>query len=165
MRHLRAEMVRSLFNMNDYSLSPQMVFTLLAPPALEPAFAMQLAAFRLVQRVYSTPQSRRTLVQRLASARQEPPSDGPLAQILQLEALPPFRPIVADFLRNRLKSDKRQHDLREIWREQTWRTLARECAQHFAGAEGSQQEGNFGLFAGLDSRGGRTADSTGQWTT
>ena len=112
-----------------------MVFTLLAPPALEPAFAMQLAAFPLVQRVYSTPQSRRTLVQRLASARQEPPSDGPLAQILQLKALPPFRPIAEDFLHNRLKSDKWKHDLREIWREQTWRTLARERALHFAGAE------------------------------
>ena len=109
-----------------------MVFTLLAPPALEPAFPMQLAAFRLVQRVYSASQSRRTLVQWLASARQEPLSDGLLARILQL---PPFRPIVEDFLRNRLKSDKWQHDLRESCREQTWRTLARERAQHFAGAE------------------------------
>ena len=120
MPHLRAEMIRSLFNINDYSLFAQMVFTLLAPPALEPAFAKQLAAFRLVQREYNTPQSRRTLVQQLARARQEPPSDGPLARILQL---------------NRLKSDRWQHDLRESWREQTWRTLARERAQHFAGAE------------------------------
>ena len=49
---------------------------------------MQLAAFRLVQREYSTPQSRRTLVQQLARARKGPPSDGPLARILQLKALP-----------------------------------------------------------------------------
>ena len=135
MRHLRAEMVRSLFNMNDYSLSPQTVFTLLAPPALEPAFALQLAAFRLVQRVCNTPRSRRILVQQLASTRQQPPSDGPLARILQLKALPSFKPLVEDFLHNRLEGDKWQHDLRESWREQTWKTLARERAQHFAGAE------------------------------
>ncbi|CAE7594481.1 unnamed protein product [Symbiodinium natans] len=67
LRSLRAECVRSLLGTKDYSASPLMVFTLLAPPSLEPEFALQYAALGLFKRFLKCPTARRQLQNALAS--------------------------------------------------------------------------------------------------
>ena len=73
--------------MQDYSLSPQAVFAIIAPPSLEPAYALQCSAFQLVQRVYNSATKRRLLSQTLAQVRpSDVPADGPLARVVQLQS-------------------------------------------------------------------------------
>ena len=135
MRHLRAVVVRPLFGMNDYSLSPQAVFAILAPPSLEPAYALQCSAFQLVQRVYDTAAKRSELSRKLARTWHADVPDGPIARVLQLRAHPVFGPFLKAFLRGSLHASTWPHESREAWRAHTWKTLARERSQHFQGAQ------------------------------
>ena len=134
MRHLRATVVRALFHVRDYSLSPHAVFALLAPPSLEPNFALQLSAFQLTQRVHCTSASRRDLASRLAAAGRASLPDGPLARAQQLMYHPVFKASFQAFLRGQLHAESYQHELREQHRLEVWKTLARERPQHFRGA-------------------------------
>ena len=130
LRTMRASVVRALLHEEHYSASPLALFALLAPPALDPAFALQLSAFRLIMRVHSSASARgqlKTAIQ--CSSAQE---DGPLTRAKQLHDHPIFVATFKSFLDNKL-TPTWEHDLREAYRLHTWRSLCSDRAQHFAG--------------------------------
>jgi|Cyp1metagenome_2_1107374.scaffolds.fasta_scaffold35434_3 hypothetical protein len=52
-RSLRASVIRCLLSQLFYDSSPTIIFTLLAPPAVDPEFAMHFSAFSLIRRSYA----------------------------------------------------------------------------------------------------------------
>ena len=52
LRTMRASVVRVFLHEEHYSASPLALFALLAPPALDPVFALQFSAFRLIMRMH-----------------------------------------------------------------------------------------------------------------
>ena len=61
--------------------------------------------------------------------------DGPLNRMRQLYQHEVFHQVMHDFLNNQFDSHKWQHELRESFRRNWWRKIARERSQHFAGTE------------------------------
>ena len=130
LRSMRASVVRALLHEEHYSASPLALFALLAPPALDPAFALQLSAFRLIMRMHSTASERTQLKNAIHVSRSQ--EDGPLTRAKQLYDHPVFSSTFQAFLDSAL-SPSWEHDLREAYRLHTWHSLCSDRAQHFSG--------------------------------
>ena len=105
---------------NLYYSSPLALFALLAPPALDPAFALQLSAFRLIMRVHALVSDRNKL--KLALESLTSAEDEPSTRAKQLSEHPVFSQVFQDFLNNSLPPTW-EHDLRETFRLQNWCSL------------------------------------------
>ena len=140
-RSLRASVIRCLLNQLFYDSSPTIIFTLLAPPSVDPEFSMHLAAFSLLRRLYPTTTSRTQLCHQVTAYDQYNEMDGPITRIRQMLDHPAFKQTIHKFLNNQLEEHKWQHDLREDYRQVGWKTLAVDRGQHFRGIErGVQRE-------------------------
>ena len=127
MRSMRATVVRALLNTWNYNSAPNIIFSFLAPPSIDPAFALPLSAFLLFKRS----EMKHDLLQKLNS--EIPLADGPLASAKQLFNSPFFGPTMKAFLENQLQENKWPHNLREDYRQHLLDTLARDRPQHYAG--------------------------------
>ena len=127
---LRAKVVRALLDVDDYSASPYVLFALLAPPSLEPEFAMQLSALRLFIRSVQSPAQARAAARQLASPQ---PFDGPYARLQQLRDSPVYGPVVQAVVQSRPLPANWQHELRDRWRAATYKLVLRDRAQDYAG--------------------------------
>ena len=130
LRHLRSNCVCALLNTDNYSASAWALFALLAPPSLEPEFALQSAALNLVLRAYRTPAMRRQLATDLGA--RPPIREGPTARVRQLHDFPVFEQVITDMLADRALPHSWKHDVRELFRVQACRRLATDRSQHFA---------------------------------
>ncbi|CAE7248689.1 unnamed protein product [Symbiodinium sp. CCMP2592] len=126
---LQATMTRSLLRIQYYSLTPMVLFTVVVMPTLEPLFAIQFAALRVLQRFCANNAKRRFLNLHLhgVTAAQK----GPLSRAQQLHADPVFRPAVLFVLQNGSADRSWEHSLRERWRQAQWNKIvhARACFQ------------------------------------
>ena len=95
---LQATMTRSLLRIQYYSLTPMVLFTIVVMPTLEPVFAIQFAALRVLQRFCANNEKRRFLNTHLHSAAAS--QKGPLSRAQQLYADAVFRPAVLFVLQN-----------------------------------------------------------------
>ena len=128
---MRATVIRTLFNVDNYNSAPNAVFALLTPPAADPLFALDLSAFQLIQRMYPTDTERKQLLQSIRDASES--SDGPVQRAKQLSDSAIFGATMKNFLQGNLHPAKWEHDLREAYRSQAWQLLCRDRPQHFAG--------------------------------
>ena len=130
-RAMRAVVIRTLLDADNYNSSPNAIFALLTQPSNDPVFALDLAAFQLFRHTFQT----QTQIDELKTAMNEhsQEQDGPITRLAQLKDHPVFAKIVAAFLNRTLHPTKWQHLLREDYRLHAWQTLCRDRAQHFAG--------------------------------
>ena len=74
---------------------------------------------------------------KLCATLHSPPAsnetDGPIARMRQLYNHPVFKNTMHKFLNNQIHEQCWQHNLREDFRQHTWKTIARDRPQHFAG--------------------------------
>ena len=133
MRSMRATVVRALLNAYNYNPAPNVIFALLAPPSIDPAYALQLSAFNLIRRNFATTHLRRQLQTKLTAHHHT--HDDPVARIQQLLDSPFFRNTMLQFLQERLRPHKWQHELRTEYRTYMWENLARDRAQHYDGVQ------------------------------
>ena len=133
LRSMRATVVRALLNAYNYNSAPNVIFALLAPPSVDPSFALQLSAFNLIRRMFNNPEARLQLQRKLTTNPAN--QDGPLARIQQLIDSPYFSSTMNQFLSNRLPEHKWQHALRDAYRAHLWTVLAKDRPQHYAGVE------------------------------
>ena len=136
-RHLRADVIRCLLDQDFYIASPWAVFALIAPPSLEPEFALQNAALSLLKRVLSSHCKAQAFRERLETSRDT--CDGPYARAAQLNASSIYGPVVNDILQQRQFPPSRRHDLRERFRSKVWEVLSQDRPQHFAGCHNGIQ--------------------------
>ena len=130
---MRATGVRALLNVYNYNSAPNVIFAVLAPPSVDPAFALQLRAYNLIRRMFVSPESRRQLQLQLSTNPAN--RDGPLARIQQLLESPYFSSTMKQFLSNSLPAHQWQHELRDAYRTHLWSVLATDRSQHYAGVE------------------------------
>ena len=133
LRTMRADVVRCLLNADDYRASPTAIFTLLAPPSLDPEFSLHYNALTIMQRAFSEPQQIQHFAERVAATNSQ--HDGPAARAHQLLDHPVFQDAVRAALRGQMQSPKLPHELREKWRIQIWKNLARDRPQAFSGLQ------------------------------
>ena len=133
LRGLRACVIRTLLNESFYDCSPGIIFSILAPPSLDPEFSLHLSAFLLIKRVFTDSASRAKLCATLHSPPVSNETDGPIARMRQLYNHPVFKNTMHKFLNNQIHEQCWQHNLREDFRQHTWKTIARDRPQHFAG--------------------------------
>ncbi len=133
LRGLRACVVRTLLNETFYDASPGIIFSILAPPSIDPDFSLHLSAFMLVNRLYADSAARAKLCATLTSPPAAYEPDGPIARMRQLDNHPVFKNTMHTFLNGHLHERQGQHNLREDYRQHTWSTIARDRSQHFAG--------------------------------
>ena len=100
---------------------------------MEPEFALQSAALNLVLRAYRTSAKRRQLAAQLGARPLV--REGPTARVRQLRDSPVFGPVITDMLADRVLPHSWKHDVRERFRVQAWKRLARDRSQHFAGVQ------------------------------
>ena len=132
-RSLRADVARCLLNTDDYCASPLAIFTILAPPSLDPEFCLHSSAIRLLQRALKTSEDPQAFKQLVDATL--PKHDGPAARASQLLQHEAFSEAVQSVLQNKPFSPQDPHELRQSWRKYVWKNLARDRPQHFAGAQ------------------------------
>ena len=130
-RAMRATVIRTLFDQDHYDCAPNAVFALLTPPSIDPIFALQLSAFMLIKRTFSSNSDIDKL--RLSLEQHQQVFDGPIARLKQLRDHPVFSKTIESYLSKKLHPVKWQHTLREDYRLHAWQTLCRDRSQHFAG--------------------------------
>ena len=130
-RAMRAAVMRTLLDADNYNSSPNAVFALLTSPSIDPLFALDLAAFNLFRRTFQTNEEIADLQSKIHSHTKE--TDGPITRLIQLQSHPVFAKTIAAFLDRTLHPSKWQHLLREDYRLNAWQVLCRDRAQHFAG--------------------------------
>lgn len=91
MRSMRATVVRALLSAYNYNSAPNVIFALLAPPSVDPAFALQLSAFNLFKRSFVSAESKQRLLSQLSNDTDH--ADGPLARCKQLMDSPWLVPL------------------------------------------------------------------------
>lgn len=133
LRTLRACVIRTLLNVSFYDASPGIIFSVLAPPSIDPDYALNLSAFMLAKRVFNNSSSLAKLRGILSTPPARTEHDGPIARLRQLFDHPVFKNTMRNFLSGRLHEQRWQHDLPEDYRQHTWATIARDRPQHFAG--------------------------------
>lgn len=130
-RTMRATVIKTLLNADNYNSAVNAVFALLTPPIVDPVFALDLSAFQLIRRMYPDPDDRKTLLDKISKVQED--SDGPVVRAKQLLDSPVFGNVMRDFVHNVLPPNKWEHELREAYRTQAWQLLGRDRPQHFAG--------------------------------
>ena len=133
LRTLRADTVRCLLNADDYCASPMAIFTILAPPSLDPEFCLHSNAIRLLQQALQASGDHQHFTQIVGATL--PAHDGPAARAFELLQHDAFRDTVQSILNNRPLSPQHPHELRQSWRKYVWNNLARDRPQTFAGAQ------------------------------
>ena len=131
---LRATVIRALLNSTFYDASPAIIFTVLSKPAIEPVFAMHLAALQLIFRIVTNPDKQKVL-DYISDPQATFPVDSPLSRMHQLYHHDVYHQVLHDFLNNRLQQNKWQHSLRDKFRYDWWTKIAKDRAQHFSGIE------------------------------
>lgn len=131
LRSLRACVIRTLFNVSFYDSSPGIIFSLLAPPSLDPEFSLHLSAFLRIKRVFKDRAARIKLCATLKSPPVANEPDCPTARMRQMYKHPVFKDTMHKFLNDRIHEQRWQHDIRERFRQHIVKTVARDRPQHF----------------------------------
>ena len=118
---MRASITRAVLRIKYYSLTPMVLFSVVAPPTLEPLFALQFAALQALQRFCRDPVQKQFLVQHLAAPglRQR----GPLGRAQQFANDPIYDPALRHILSHDWTDRSWEHSLRERWRQEQWRQI------------------------------------------
>jgi hypothetical protein len=134
-RSLRACAIRTLLNTTFYDASPGIIFSLLAPPTLDPEFGLHYAACQLIFRIFQKRTDHLQIFHQITDPHHQIVMDGPISRIKQLFEHPVFKQTIDDFLHHRLNFHTWQHDLRERYRSHIWAMLSRDRPQHFRGIQ------------------------------
>ena len=151
LKKVRTAIMRSLWKTDSYSCSPLLTFCLLAPPQLDPEFGYNYESLRTMHRAMKNPGIR----EKVSEMYQKPAvaaRPGPVMRLRCLGRLAVYGGAVEELVAGVDNQGEWEHNLRESWRSELSRRLARERARHYAGATHVDRERTMALYNRLQRR-------------